>query len=472
MTVEILNSSGTVIDTLGPFEEAAGVQTHEWQPAESGGSYKARISATCTQDGQPGELVRLSSGTVSKSLRGVAVDRNPDSPAYGTIYVANVKANRILAYYADGTAKNWAAENAIGNSLPTTFSGSNSAPWGLGVDQLGNIYVANKALINDRTGVKVFDHNGYELHHIFTSEKQLIYWLEGISTSNGLEVCETIDKYVRISSVANPEWATIIGPFANLNCHQICFEASGNACYVACAGDTPAGPDVMRYVRVPGGTWLQDTSFNTGLSQFIGPSDIPASRFVTGVSCYSPEIGQAGTASGMLWVALSCKNTSFGGNIVRLNLDSTSSGPAFLKGPNPGNRIIAADAVGNIALDVGTTSVDDLWTTWGLYAVAGETNTDVRTTNSVVIGQSEPVQIVSKICDCHAAPDNTLVQFDSAKPVTAVFDGCFYIQEPDHTCGIKVECESSVEVGSLAKVKGTMSTNLGERVLVDAILLQ
>ena len=169
---------------------------------------------------------------------------------------------------------------------------------------------------------------------------------------------------------------------------------------------------------------------------------------------------------------MSSKPPVFGGNIIRVNLENLSAGPTVLSGPNQVNRMIAADAVGNLAMDTGTTAVTELWSHWGQYAVGGETNTDIRTTNSVVIGQSTQVQSISGVCECHAAPDDTLVQFDSQKPVTAVFDGCFYIQEPDRTCGIKVECDSPVEVGSLVKVSGKMGTKFGQRVIIEAQLLQ
>lgn len=471
VTIDILNSSNSVISVLGPFAETRGVQTHQWQADGPVGVCKARITATCTQDGEPGKLVKLFGGQLLfPSIRGVAVDRYPDSPGYGTIYVTEVYNNKVMAYYADGSAKAWSAQGANGNILPIKLAEMESAPWGLGVDQSGNIYVASKANANNKTGVKVFDHNGNELYHIFPSEKQSIYWLEGVATDRGLEVYETIKNTVRVSSIVNPSWSTIIGPLTNLNCEQICFEAGGNVCYVACTGNLAAGPDVRRYIRQPDASWLQDTNFNTGLSEVFGTGNLPASRYVTGVSCNSYKADSSGTISTVLWISLSRKNGVFGGNIVRMNPCDPSSRVLFA-GYNAEAGMIAVDAVGNVAMDTDTASPDELRSGWGQYAVPGETNTDVRTTNSVVLGASDPAQSVTGICECHAAQDNTLVRFDSAKPVTAVFDGSFYIQELERTCGIKVECDSPVEVGSAVKVSGMMATKSGERVLVDAQLL-
>ena len=51
----------------------------------------------------------------------------------------------------------------------------------------------------------------------------------------------------------------------------------------------------------------------------------------------------------------------------------------------------------------------------------------------------------------------------SGKIVTAVFDGFFYIQDPDRTSGIKVITGESVAVGDLANVEGPLGTADRER---------
>lgn len=53
-----------------------------------------------------------------------------------------------------------------------------------------------------------------------------------------------------------------------------------------------------------------------------------------------------------------------------------------------------------------------------------------------------------------------------AKPVTAAFNGSFYIEEPNRSSGIMVDSTTDVEVNDLVSIKGDISTNsLGEKVL-------
>lgn len=469
VTIDILDSSNGVIQTLGPFAEAAGLQSHEWQPDGAATTCKARISATCTQSGEPNKLVNLYTKSRSNSIRGIAVDFYAQSPGYGTIYVASAKDSQLLAYNPDGSNKPWDAPNASGNIL-TLGMGANMSPWGVSVDRLGNIYVASKSTTSGKSGIKVLDYRGNELYYILTAEPQKIFWLAGVATDNGLEVFESLDGYVRSSPIINPTWSTVVGHATDTIGRQICFEVGGNACYVATSGINPANPGVTRYIRQPDNTWLPDANFDCGLNQIIDTSNRPATRCAYGVSCDSQTPFASGSYNARyLWIGLNSTSGNYGGNVLRLPLDGQSAAPTLLRGVGGRIRIIAADAVGNIVMETDATAdIDALWSNWGVYAFPGETNIDIRTTNTFTTGGVIEAQEISRICECRNLPDGAVVQLISAKPVTAVFDGCIYIEEPDRSCAIKAECDCQVTVGSTIKVIGTMATKSGERALVNA----
>lgn|GEM_PF-6967872 len=468
VTIEIRDNDDHPVNTLGPFTETAGLHSHEWDGAgapNGTGTYRARITATHSDTGTPGVLNRLCGGTSTASIYGLAVDRFPDSPGYGTIYVSQVGARGTLrAYNADGSPKDWLAGNRDGNALNLGFNTApQSSPWGIGVDRLGNIYVAcSTGIVN--SGVKVFDHLGNELHHVFDTQPQGIFWLDGLAGPQGLEVYEALSDYVRACIVGDTTWHTAIGPISSTTVRQICFDPSGAACYLATSGSSSdpqrPNPGVTRYARQPGGEWAEDASFDCGLSGIVSGS-MSAAYYATGVSCTATS----------LWMGLNCGNLQFGGNgnIARKLLPNGQTtlfiGPGLTKA-----RFVAADSVGNVAVDGGYNSTD-LWSNWALYAPAGETTSDTRLTNWVSIAGAAQRKVVNRIRDMKQEPPDSPVQLSSGRCVTAVFADCFYIEEDDRSSGVRVKCATPVSEGSYVKVGGTMSSEQGERYLADAEII-
>ncbi len=72
-----------------------------------------------------------------------------------------------------------------------------------------------------------------------------------------------------------------------------------------------------------------------------------------------------------------------------------------------------------------------------------------------------------RISDAMNNPDGTQVLFNLFKKITAVFDTCFYIEEPDRTRGIKVMGSTTRSVGESVMLSGTLHGSLGERCLVN-----
>lgn len=470
--VEILDSSNGVVAALGAADGVKGLNTRQWDAQSApAGVYRARITATCVTGGEVKILEKLfGTGAATDNLRGVAVDRCPQSPGYGTIYLADIYYGKIFAYNPDGSKKMWPANGYSSNALALGLSSSQGHPWGLGVDNAGNIYTTCKAK-TAKTGVKVFDWQGYELHHLFPTDKQDISWVEGRVTSEGLEVFETIGSEVRMSSIVNPSWTTIVTLPSELTTQQICFEASGNVFYLVANGKDIYGPGVFRYIEQSDKTWAMDTSFDCPIHNFMGTNGWSAARVATGVSCNTTDPdGDGPHTATCLWIGLAGFNSIFGGNAIRMALDSDSAAPELFRMPGRLLRFVAADAVGNVVAELNSNEAA-IYKEWGLLSPCGEANTDVRVSSPFVISGSVAPEIVSGICECKQFEDGQLVELGSAKIVTAVFDGCFYIQESQGPCGIKVESETVVGEGSVVRVRGTMGTNAGERVISGAQVL-
>lgn len=475
VTIDILGDDGSPVHTLGPFTEAAGLHSREWDGSGATGgtgTYRARITAGRTQPGSAGTLTLLTGGSLSACIYGLTIDRFPESPGYGTIYLGNAAAGKLMAYNADGSPKDWSAGNHIGNALSLGLrSTGQSVPVGIGVDRLGNICVACSSGISN-TGIKVFDHLGNELHHVFDTQAQGIFWLDAFAGPQGLEIyeTETLTNSVRACTIGDTAWHTAIARVPGTTARQFCLEPGGDACYLATSDANAPNPGVSRYVRQPSGEWTKDADFDCGLSNFvIGPWT--AVRYATGVSCDSLDPDGAGpyTATS-LWMGLSAGNATFGGNVARMILNGSATTPTLFAGPISGGRIIAADSVGNVAME-SAPSDGILWSQWGLYVPAGETTSDSRLTVPFTLAGSASAEILEKICDIRGMHNGVLVEFASAKLVTAALSGCFYIQESDRSCGLKVKCGAAVTHGTLVRVGGTLATECGERVLDDAQIL-
>lgn len=477
--VEILDSRGRVVRDLGELPEEKGPHSRTWDAtgaATGTANYRARITAEVAAAdprlGAPGTLVKLSSGLITNAIYGLTIDRFPDSPGYGTIYVSDVAKNSVRAYYADGNPK-----TDFGASGTLSLGGAaKTAPFGIGVDRQGNVYVGvNGATAN--TAIKVYDHEGkIQLYNVSpTGGTGKVFWLDGLWTEAGLEVYKTTGGTVAYgSTLTSPSWQTAMDPgVAAAKTGQLCFETGGSACYVATSGvDYPANLGVTRFVRGQSGAWAKDAGFDIGLSGPAGSAS--AARSASGVSCDSRDPdGDGPYTATSLWVGLNCSVTLFGGNIVRALLPGGT--PQYFSAPTAdlvGNiRFVAADSVGNVAIDYGGSGLTGLYSNWALYAPGGEPSTDTRLTDWIAVSAASAAELVECIRDLTAKPDDCVVQLGSGKCVTAVFGDCFYVGESDRSGGIKVCCAAPVTEGSVVKIRGTLDTVLGERVLKNAEII-
>lgn len=481
VTIEIHDGNDAPVATLGPFQETIGVHSHTWDNGGNpvaGGNYRAVIKATGNYDSASlGTLVPMfADQAITASIYGLAIDRFAESPAYGTIYVSQATGSggRLLAYYADGTPKNWSSPNGVGNALPLGLGTMPAtAPWGIGVDKLGNVYVSCTLGVAS-AGVSVFDYQGNKLPYVLQADPSGIVWLDGLSTANGVEVYETKGATVRYSVLSGDHWTTAMDPGivgATIKTKGICFETGGSACYVATYGKADSGdanPGITRFVRQADGSWTKDPSFDMGLSQIMFQSPNTAAYYAWGVSCDARDPDQEGpyTASS-LWVGFSIMNGDHG-NIARRKLPN---GPTTLfTGPLGSARFVAADSVGNVAYEYGASygNYPVLWSHWRLWSPGGEESADTRATNWVAIAAPAQRKIVDKILDLKNEPPDSQVQLPLARRVTAVFADCFYIEEDDRSSGIRVKCSTPVSEGSYVKLGGRMSSEGGERCLADA----
>lgn len=77
-----------------------------------------------------------------------------------------------------------------------------------------------------------------------------------------------------------------------------------------------------------------------------------------------------------------------------------------------------------------------------------------------------PASIAPSIAAAKALPDGIGVLITSAKVVTAIFPGAFYIEEIDRSSGIRVASWEPVVRGQLVSVSGRLATRRGEREIV------
>lgn len=473
VSIEMLDEADQVVAVLGPFEEPAGLCQREWDGSGAGTGLRrcrARIRASNPGIGTSGKLERLAGHSGVRDIYGVAVDRWPASPGYGTIYVSNcVSGGRLLAYYADGSPKRGFGGNPSSNALALGFSTLvGRSPWGVGVDEAGRIYVASSAA-GSTSGIKVFDHLGNLLRHVFVSQAQSISWLEGLSASGGMEIYESLGAVVRASGIEQELWSDVIVPgVPNAQTRQMCFEPGGMACYVAVRGIS-TDPDlpnegVFRYTRRESGEWVRDTEFDCGLRAFTSGAYI-AANYAAGVTCDSR--GPEGPyRSRWLWVGLDCPSNQFGGNVVRKRLPDGE--PEFFWGPGVASRIIASDSAGNLFLEhASMPSSDPLWPGWSLMAPGGEPSSDMQLTGFVQLSGSASPEPVDTVQEALSRADGGLVEFTVGKTVSAVFAGCFYIAEPDQCRGVRCQSLVSVMEGDVVRVRGRLQTVEGERVLID-----
>lgn len=476
VTIEIIDDSNSVVHTLGPYSETAGLHLHQWQGEGISGqshSYRARIGATAPQTGIPGTLTRLAGENTIGYIYGLAVDKCPTSPGYGTIYVSRtIPGGAIRAFHADGTPKNDFGPDPNTNILNLGFeSTSNTSPWGIGVDDQGNIYTACRST-GSSVGIKVFDYRGNQLYHVFPVEPQGIFWLAGTATGAQPEIFETTGQIIRRAGVSSQSWTELARFPTGVTAKQLAFQPGGEVFYVAASGNNSMAPNrgVWRFTKQPDGSWLIDAGFDTGLSGLVAENNQLASWYATGVSCdgLDPD-GPGPLTCSRLWIGLDTGSAYFGGNIMRKTLPNG----ALDRFNSPGKvaRIVAADGVGNIALEYDIVDSTGIWSNWGLYAPAGEASSDTRTTAAVTLSGTQTAVQIDSLAGVRNLADGVLIELTTAKTVTAVFTDCCYIGETDRSCGIKITGLANISEGTAVKIKGALTTQNGEKQISNAEII-
>ncbi len=389
VAVEILDSSNQTVRTLGPFSAGKGLNQAVWDGsgATGGGLYRAKITAVAEPVGaSQGQLVKLSGENyVSSGFYGLAVDNNPESPGYGTVYVTFAGGGKsLMAYYPDGEMK-WEIKNV--------FS-PDKAPWGVGVDRQGYIYTASKQN-GVASGIKIFSPDGTIVGEMQPGVGQNNNWFGGYIDGGTPFAVKSDDSgglfFLPLSpdrSSATGEWSqTIAPPVADARLMQFAFSDDGQACYLAYhrKSNTITNPEnrgVFRYVKNSSGNWVLDAGFDPLLRQFPLPLGASAADLAAGI----------GIGPGVLWIGIDYPNGGVEGNVKRLRL-SDMQVDSFI-GPSKVGRFMAPDAVGNVAMDHDVNyNLDDKWRGWGIFAPADNGSSDERITEGFTLnmgGNSAP----------------------------------------------------------------------------------
>ncbi|MCC6484502.1 MAG: PEP-CTERM sorting domain-containing protein [Armatimonadetes bacterium] len=154
VTVDILNSSNAVVKTFALGAQSQGVQTLSWDGTDSSnnpvpaGDYSFRVTTSALGCG--GWTQISNDGNVNlqfNSPRGVSVNRDPTSPYYGRIFVANSAAGAqgdgIFARNADGS------DSALGqgnSALTGGFSwgaSTSASPYFIEVGSDNKLYISD-----------------------------------------------------------------------------------------------------------------------------------------------------------------------------------------------------------------------------------------------------------------------------------------------------------------------------------------
>ena len=218
VVINFLNEQGNIVDTIGPFSDKKGINSHDWPGRADGKNYTAKITATCSGHGTAGNLFELAHVSSGVSVHGMAVDTYESSPGYGTIYIGDiVSGGGIRAYYADGSPKYGFGGSSDSNLLSLGFvTGlSTKAPWGIAVDSLGRIYAASFTVgppVSNKA-ISVFDYTGKKLADITPNKSRGQNWLAALHTSTtDMEVFETLTNTsaVQSSVVGQSQWNSVM----------------------------------------------------------------------------------------------------------------------------------------------------------------------------------------------------------------------------------------------------------------------
>lgn len=132
--------------------------------------------------------------------------------------------------------------------------------------------------------------------------------------------------------------------------------------------------------------------------------------------------------------------------------------PIWLWSLKPGNYILRHGRDGNLDDHMDSVSETIPFT----YSTRRTEITITLPPNQMEVWEIIPVQ--KTIPEAKSLPDDTPLYLHGCI-VTAKFDGCFYVEKPDRSGGIKVECLSPVNLGDAVAVSGVTGTTSGERCL-------
>ncbi len=151
--VEIYNSSNVLVRTITITTGLKGLNSVEWDGKDESGTLLPNdsysIKVTASDDGYTSwTKISTDTMTVIYSPKGIAINRNPNSPSFGVVYISNgtagTSANAGAFYNQDGFYKYHASQDTIGFfDGGEDWTGSASSPWKLTIGPDDNLYVAD-----------------------------------------------------------------------------------------------------------------------------------------------------------------------------------------------------------------------------------------------------------------------------------------------------------------------------------------
>ncbi|HEY3415101.1 MAG TPA: fibronectin type III domain-containing protein [Armatimonadota bacterium] len=187
-TIDILNSGNTVVKTITLASGALsqGIHFVTWDGKGSGGvlapagQYTARISATAGAVAAGGQLLwgpyTISTGTNVPVWYHMTVNKNPASPYYGRVYVADYANDRVLGYSSDGTLE--VNINTVSRPLNEFSSGTRDVQ--VGKDD--RLYIYHEDNPAPGTGICSVKQDGTDYREEFATD---IYPQQMAMTDNG-----------------------------------------------------------------------------------------------------------------------------------------------------------------------------------------------------------------------------------------------------------------------------------------------
>ncbi len=276
-------------------------------------------------------------------------------------------------------------------------------------------------------------------------------------------------------------------------------------------GDDPNGPGATPVTVETGANLLVNPGFESGApsatpgqsgTQFgwsyecgggyfrpeswLGPIVDGGQRFIHGgleslATCGDTQPGDVNTK---LWQRQPVNPSSWYAASVYVFAREMEAGKGLGSGPNDyaGMRIRELDQNFNLVVDRGVEAIRQVTT--GFVQVTKTFKTEANTryvdfvldtlVNSIrgywgcrVIYDDcslEEALTVTGVSDARALPDGQMIRL-AGKTVTAVYSGCFYIEEIDRTSAIRVTSTTPVSAGDVASVIGKLATIDGERVI-------